>query len=568
MFSLEKFDKLSKAPIARKAVALASVGRSGEHVTAWSSKLARLDKHDQYQHAKSVLGELVIADIEESVRFGILEAMMPTIERLIMQMQNEYISNPQTSPREQKAYVDEVRSLYFLIILSYQSVAFATHKTLTEAASVAPKKNTNWFKKMTEGLGNVTKNGVGVDVIGESKKLHTLSVYRIMLSCYRLINDFALTYQKSPACLWRLMNGWYLKASTLGIVKTNVGKLGNYAECSIHKQYLYSCIASFINLFAYRRADIVNMFKLLPQWAERVETTFEAQSHFRVFVNLQGETSPELITPFASINPYSNDHVCLFFDVRQLFEHLKSLEHDEDAKNSFEARLAGMVMLAFNRHLEQPSTKITNRSAYMLTGFGAIYREIAGERSFDQIIAQSQLRTEFHPKRIFDATADSQKEQVQLIRRNDTGAQFIVGGFAQDDEEKVLSRPYLPVFGLFAMMSLRSDNTHPWRLGIVHWAESKEDSVEVDGRFLGRILSVCGIRLSTRDMRSQDFVQAFLVSGDQLNQQTTLVLPRYHFKEGDLVILRVADKETTLRLEKNVLSADDIEQYQIVRLSS
>lgn len=568
MFSLEKFDKLSRAPIAKKAVALASVGRSGEQVEAWLSRLIRMDKHEQYQYAKGVLGELVLADIEESVRFGILEAIMPAIDRLIIQTQNEYISNPQTSPREQKAYVDEVRSLYFLVILSYQAIAFATHKTLTEEASVAPKKNANWFKKMTEGLGNVTKNGIGADVANEPKRLHVLSVYRIMLTCYRLINDFALTYQKSPTSLWRLMNGWYLKSAVLGIAKTNVGKLGNYANCSIHKQYLYSCLASFVNLFAYRRADIVSMFKILPQWAEQVETTLEAQSHFRIFVNLQGETSPELITPFASINPYSSDHVCLFFDVRKLFEHLKRLERDEDAKNSFEARLAGMVLLAFNRQLEQPATKLTNRTAYMLTGFGAIYKEIAGGRPFEQIIAKSQLRTEFHPKRIFDATDDSHKEQVQLIRRSDTGAQFIVGGFINDDEEKVLSRPYLPVFSLFAMMSPRSDNTHPWRLGIVHWAESKEDSVEVDGRFLGRILSVCGIRLNTRGMRSQDFVQALLVAGDQLNQQTTLILPRYHFKEGDLVILRVADKETLLRLEKNVLSADDIEQYQIVRLSS
>lgn len=567
MFSLEKFDKLSRAPIARKAVALASVGRSGEQVELWLSRLVRIDRHEQYQHVKSLLGELIIADIEESVRFRILEAIIPTVERLIIQTQNEYINNPQTSPREQKACVDEVRSLYFLVILSYQSVAFATHQALTEEASVVPK-NTNWLKKMTENLGNVTKNGISIDMVGEPKKLHTLSVYRIMLSCYRLINDFALTYQKSPACLWRLMNGWYLKASMLGIVKTNVGKLGNYAECSIHKQYLYSCLASFINLFAYRRADIVSMFKLLPQWAERVETSFDAQSHYRVFVNLQGKTSPELITPLASINPYSNDHVCLFFDVRKLFDHLKHLKHDEDTKNSFEARLAGMVLLAFNRQMEQPSTKLTSRVAYMLTGFGAIYKEIAGGRSFNQVIAQNQLRTEFHPKRIFDVTADSHKEQVQLIRRNDSVVQFVVGEFANDDEEQVLSRPYLPVFGLFAMMSPRSDNAHPWRLGIVHWAESKEDSVEVDGRFLGRILSVCGIRLSSRGMRSQDFVQAFLVSGDQLNQQTTLVLPRYHFKEGDLVILRVADKETTLRLEKNVLSADDIEQYQIVRLSS
>lgn len=116
------------------------------------------------------------------------------------------------------------------------------------------------------------------------------------------------------------------------------------------------------------------------------------------------------------------------------------------------------------------------------------------------------------------------------------------------------------------MKSALSQNKHPWRIGIIHWAETKDNKILADGRFLGRLLTACGVRLSSNDMRSQDFIQGLLVAGDGLNQQTTLVMPKYHFRAGDTIVLKVSEKQTTLRLEKNLLSTDDFEQYEIVRL--
>lgn len=567
MCTLEKFDKLCVAPIPKKQIALQTVDKHGKLSASWVAGLPYFEKHEQYRQVKVVLGELIIADIAEEERLSILESLVGVVERLSAQMQAEYINNPQNSFAEQKIYVDEVRSLYFLTILAYQSVAFVMHKRLEGQPVDSQKSNGGWFKKMTGLSANMG------GIVSNDKRHYALAVYRIMTFCSKLLAEFALTYQKSPSSLWRVMNGWYLKSALLGVDKLEVGKSNASTTGSIHQQYLYSCLLSFANLFAYRRPDILNICRLLPAWANHVKTTFNAESHFRVFVNLQSDTPPELITPFASINPYGHNHVCLFFDVGKLFAYLKSLEREEavglDGKRIFESRLAKMVLLAFHRQVEQPTTKALGQSAYMMAGFGEIYQEMSHGRSFNQIIAQSQLPTEHHPKRVFGSCHDFQKEHVKLISRSDAGARFLVGSMGEsEDGEQMLTRPYLPVFGLFAMMSPRSKNKHPWRLGIVHWAEPKEDHVEVDGRFLGRILSVCGVRLHARDMRSQDFVQAMLLAGDELNQQTTLILPRYHFKERDVVVLRVDDKETLLRLEENLLSTDDIEQYQIVRLAS
>ncbi|MDO4427317.1 MAG: hypothetical protein Q4B88_04240 [Moraxella sp.] len=576
MLTLENFEKLSLSPVATKPVALQMIGEKGEKLAGWAASLPLKDKHEQYRQVKSVLGELIVADIDDELRFTMLETVIAVMGKLVSQMHAEYINNPQSPPHEQKACVEEVRSLYMLSILAYQGIAFRSHKAMSaeglpEAASTDNKtKKTSWLSKITGNFsGNVVRNGISLDVVSGSKRLFVLSTHRVMIKCYKLLMEFALTYQKVPSSLWWIMNSWYLKAAVAGVDKLSVDKLLTGApECSIYRQYLQSCLASTVNLFAYRRHDILNIFKILPDWVAYVKTTFTADSTLRLFVNLQANTPPEMITPYASINPYSSDYVCLFFDPAVLFEHLQKVERgEEEGISVFEKRLASIVLMTFKRHLEQSGEgRVRNQSAEVLAGFGAVFKEIAAGKNFAQVITQSKLPEPYLPKRSFEGVI-TQKEAVKLIRRSETGAQFLMGASAENDDEAVLSRPYLPVFGLFAMKSLQSTNKHPWRLGIVHWSQSTDEHIEVDGRFLGRLLSVCGIRLNGRDMRSKDFVPALLVAGDGLNQQTTLILPKYHFKEGDTVILRVEQKETTLRLEQNLLATDDIEQYQIVRLT-
>lgn len=575
MLTLEKFERLCVAPIATKTVALQTIGSSGELTSAWLSRLPYLDKHEQYRQVKNVLSELVSADINDETRLNILEATIGAIERLIVQFHQEYIGNPQSPLCEQRTCVEEVRSMLFLLILCYQGIAFRSHQILN-SETVAPSttaKKASWLDKLKGNLGAVVKNGVSADATSGTKRLYILSVYRIMNCGHKLLLEFALTYEKSPSSLWRVMNGWFLKSAMLGVDKQCVSKLNSeLSECCIYQQYIQSCVASFTNLFAYRRPDILNIFKLVPVWAKYVKTTFTPDSHLKAFVNLQAGTALEMITPYASINPYSNEHVCLFFDGTELFAYLAKLETsaEGDNHNVFESRLAKMVLMAFYRQTKQSQEGRTrNQAAEILVGFGSIFKEIAEGRSFNQVIVQSKLPEAYCPQRTFDQNASTQTELVKLLRKNDSSVQFVltVNDDSDSDEQEVITHPLLPLFGLFAMKSQKSTNKHPWRLGIVHWAATKEGNIEVDGRFLGRLLSVCGVRLNGRDMRSKDFMQALLVAGDALNQQTTLVIPRYHFKEGDLVILRIDQKETSLRLEKLLLSTDDIEQYQIVRLS-
>lgn len=574
MLALETFERLSIAPVATKPVALQAIGQKGEFMSSWTARLAYMDKHEQYRQIKGVLSELIVAEMADELRLTLLEGVMSVVDRLVLALQQEYINNPQSPPIEQKTCIDEVRSLYFLLVLCYQGVMFRSYQVLNAGGVDATRnKKIGWMDKFKSGLsGSAVLSGMNVDWVSGDKRLFVLSVYWAMHLCYKLLMEYALTYQKAPKILWKLMNDWYLKSATLGADKVCVSKLANLSECSIHQQYLQSCLASFANLFSYRRPDILNGFKVIPIWAKYIKTTFQANGELRLFVNLQGDMPPEPITPYASINPYSSDYVCLFFEVKGLFDYLLGLESGEHSGTNgyavFEKRLAKMVLMAFHRQSDdQHEGRTRNQVAEILAGFGAIFKEMAG-RPFNQVITQSKLPDVYLPQIRIDEQTTLKKELVKLVRKNEVSVQFALNTDGENEVgDKVMNCPYLPIFGLFALKSQQSANRHPWRLGLVHWVDVKDDSVEVGGRFLGRVLSVCGVRLNGRDMRSKDFVQAFLVSGDELNQQTTLILPRYHFKEDDLVVLRIEQKETSLRLQKNLLSTDDFEQYEIVRLT-
>lgn len=570
MLTLQKFEKLIEAPLNTRSLTLSYIGQKGEHLLSWMTTLKRLDKHEQYRQTKTVLGELIVADMNDEERFLILCNMAALTDRLVAQMHAEYLNNPQNQNLEQKTYMDEVKSLHFLVILAFQGVAFRLYDYLSQEGlpKAAPTKK-SWLDKMTGGLSsNVVRNGVNINLIDKPKTMFTLSVYHIIATCYKLLFEYAIAYQKAPECIWKMLNDWYLKASVLGVERVDISKLSDLKACCINHQYLQCCAVSFANFFAYRRPDIINIFKIFGEWADKTKTTFTAQKHHRVFVNLQSAHPPELIGPNASINPYGADAVCLFFDMRELFEYLNALQENDSTlvqKTVFEARLAKMILLAFDREAQSTlfSSKAHNYLVDARLGFGCIFDQMSQGKSFKQIICQSKLPDEYKPKRIFEPTG--KQIQATLVRTSESGGKFRLP--KQDQaEDVVLSAPFLAVFSLFALKMPQTDSKHPWRLGIIHWVQDEEEGLVVDGKFLGRILSVCGIRLHTHDLRSKDFVQALLVAGDGLNQQTTLILPRYHFKAGDTVILRVEENQTTLRLEQNLLATDNIEQYQIVRL--
>lgn len=563
MITLQKFERLITAPLAQKSVALTYFDQTGVNLSTWATTLSIKPKHEQYTKLRTALSEVLVCDMCDGQKLVLMDELTVVVERLVRQMHADYVYEHQSLSDEQRSSIHEVRSLYFLMILAYRNIA-VRHQNAVVSAHGGGKK---WLNKIM----SAKKAGV----LTAERDVFIYAVHQFMVLYVKLLMEYALTYQKAPKVIWQEINTWYLTTLNLGVCHQNIQDFDkNYPKTSIHDRYMQACGASFGNFFAYRRQDILNAFKVLPLWVKYFKTTFDANPEFRVFVNLQGAEPPEVITPYASVNPYSDEHRCLFFDLEGFTQHIEQVSSGEyidgTAQSLFEMRFAKMVLLAFEQrasHERQGGGH--ERKAELLVGFASIFNEISGGQNLSNVIRERGLPADFHVKISASAIGTvAPKEIVKVSYKNEAVARFRFGEEGVDEKEETLpSRPLIHLYGLFALKSAVSTDKNPWRLGMAHWVEKSDNSVAVDGRFLGRVLMAVGIRLRKQDGRSQEFVHALLVDGDGLNEQSTLIMPRYHFKVGDYVVLRIDAKEMELRLECNLLTTDEIEQYQIVRLN-
>lgn len=563
MITLQKFEHLIRAPLAQKPITLTHFDQTGSDISTWATTLSTRPKCEQYNNIRTALSEVLVCNMCDGQKLLLMDELMVVIERIIGRMRADYIYEHQSLSDEQLSSVHEVRSLYFLMILIYRNIA-VRHQNSAVTENGSGKK---WLNKIIP-----TKKS---DVLIAGRDIFIYAVHQLMVLYVKLLMEYALTYQKAPKVIWQEVNGWYLNALNLQLCHEHMHNLNkNYPKTSIHDRYMQACGASFGNFFAYRRQDILNAFKVLPLWTKYFKTTFDASSEFRVFVNLQGFEPPEIITPYASVNPYSDEHRCLFFDLADFTRYIEQVSAGEyidgTAQSLFEMRFAKMVLLAFEqRSSHDRQDDRHERKAELLVGFASIFNEISGGQNLSTVIRERGLPADFHVKISASAIGMvAPKEMVKVSYKNEAVARFRFGAQGMDEKDEILSsRPLIHLYGLFALKSAISTNKNPWRLGMAHWVEKTNNSVAVDGRFLGRVLMVVGIRLRKQDGRSQEFIHALLVDGDELNEQSTLIMPRYHFKVGDYVVLRIDTKEMELRLERNLLTTDEIEQYQIVRLN-
>ncbi|WP_066804039.1 hypothetical protein [Moraxella oblonga] len=569
MITLEKFEQLVEANIVQKPVALAQIGAKGELLDEWVLSISNISKHQQYIQTKVLLSELLVAEMDDNLRLDIMVKLTPFVERIVGQLRVDYIYEHQVLSEDRQTSINEVRSLYFLMILVYKNVANRAFKQL-EKTFANDKPTSGWLSGL---LGNITGSS------NPHKATLVWAVYNMVSAYLNVLLEYALTYQRAPKVVWQQLNLWYLRATEGGVATTSMDKLIKKAPAdTICAQYRQACLTSFANFFAYRRQDIVNGFKVLPDWVKYVDITFEARPELKIFVNLHGNHPPEVITPYATVNPYSSEYRCLFIDITRLLAYLKEVQQGvfitSDVQTVFESRLAKMILIAIERRAEQDRTSRLGQQADFVVGVPSIFKEVSGGENLSSVIRQRALAPEYHAKPTIENIRP--KETVRVFSKNDNLARFIYkkpnsGDLLLDDvenvQDEVLMSSFLPVFGLFALKSHSSEHKNPWRLGVAHWVDRVAEGIEVDGRFLGRILVAGGVRLHRNDTRSLEFFHAFLIDGDELNQQSTLVVPRSHFKAGDFVLLRVDTKEIELRLERSLLTTEEIEQYEIVRLN-
>lgn len=581
------------------------IGPLGANVEQWTVSLAAKSEDEQIVQLEKTLSELILIDIPDPLRLKLMQPVFVAVERLVAQQHKRYQPEASAVSAEHLAAAEQVKSLYCMCILVFNGVIERLRLARTTQATT---ENTSWSRLRFLPTTKPSADGLA------------LAIYWSLLCYQKLLLEFAIAYQRLPPMFWQQLNRLYLLAVTEDIVRVDISRhpIARTA-INIHQIYSQICLFSLPNLSSYRRQDIIGIHRLLPKWTRYLKMNLVPQSKTRLFVNLQGDRGPEYLTPHTTINPYDEQQTCLFIELVPLLEFLENpgqLNVATKDMDTYEKRLITKTLDTLKQQYLKPQRRAAprinvNQNAILLTEFNRIHYHIAGNHSLGHLINQKDVANKYLPKyttRPNQSTKDM-AIKAQLLDQSLTGYRFRTNhdvdkiideslAEAVDKEDPIrqplslasdpqswliasrfetkkdlkteeISIPTLRVASLFAIQHESEQNKKNWKLGIVRWIEAVENGLEVGAQLLGVSITACGVRLDSNDGRSQDFVAALLIAGsDNLNTKASIMLPRYHFKEGDRIILRIYDKQTQLTLQKNILHSDDLDQYEIARVAS
>lgn len=594
MITLSEFQNYlsHKAPL--KQPSRMYVNGQEQQLLKWAASLPAQTEAQQAVQLEQILTELAVADLDDKQRLKLLSIVSCASDRLITSLHKHYNYELGAFSKEQLAYISQVESLYYLTILAYDSVI--KRKSLALKDQPSTTSGQGWRRFLT--------------LAKTSPLILAATIYQSLIIYQKLLYEQNISYQQTQSYVWAAFNELYHLACQVNVAHNNLSTQVVITHAlSIHDLYVQICLNSLLNVRAMRRPNMLLIQRLLPLWSTHVHATTEPQTETRIFVDLQSDSPPEYLTAHSAINPYEEHHRCLFIDLEPLTAHLHQRKQDlVDSNNAaIEYQLVNKMLMAINhryvdRQMAMPTKYNSKQRATIVEGFNNIHYEVAGMHSLMSVIAAQALPSEQLPR--YDTQPKKDTENVTLDVENfdsaDTTSQFrtlhllptedltqrqtaideraekqsshldksIVTDVDTHIIDKLNTAP--PPLRLMSLLLLRHPNNSSqlkWSMGMVRWLSFENRHIEVEWQVFGHVLTACALRLDIRDHRSQCFLPAFMIAGDiELQTEFTIIVPPYHFKSNDKVMLRIDDKQKTLCLQQCLINSEEFSQYKVIQI--
>lgn len=593
------------------------VENSIQQLLQWAASLTMLPEDEQFNEIETILAELQSKPIVDALRLKLMDIVIGAANQLIASLRGHYIHESGPLSAEQLLMVEQVKSLYQQMLPIFDGVIERERRLAIQAAnnpaeSKSPKRSNasvwGWFKPSTEN---------------DQPLVLACAIYHALAIHQKLHYEFALCYQKIPAESWQAIHHLYSEACRFEVTHVNLSmQMVIKTAINIHQLYCQICLHSLLNVIAMRRPSMLLIQRLLPEWASHINASFAPQSATRIFVDLNSHNPPEYVSTASSINPYSDGHCCLFIELEPLAEYLRLRQNTLLLMNTnlTEYRLVTKILMAIShryldRSIKAPSKYSPKTRATIVTRFNDIHFHAAGKQALMDLIALHDLSLDYLPQ--YDTApkkdAENHSFEVEILNHQGAMSQFRtlrlltvqdVAAFeqlvtkknrnqnliapitpplnqifepisldeAQAGEEAVLEKflatapPHLQIMNLFL---LTEHNASPPAnaLGLIRWLSLEDEFIEAEAQILGHSPTACALRVDERDSRKQNFVPALLLAAEEaLGTNCSLLVPSYHFKAGDKVVIRLNDKQKTLRLQEVILSTEEFTQFEVIRL--
>lgn len=583
----------------------------------WAAGLPMLAEDEQFIEIEKIVVKLQSSEMDDSLRLKLMDIVIGAAGQLIANLRGHYIHESGPLSAEQLSMVDKVKSLHEQMLPIFEGVIEREQRLAIQAANMpdkarSPKRSNpsvwGWLKPVADD---------SQPLVLACAIYHALAVYQ------KLHYELALCYQKVPSSSWKSIHYLYAEACRFEVTHVNLSVLMMIKTAiNIHQLYCQICLHSLLNVLAMRRPSMLLIQRLLPEWASHITASFAPQSATRVFIDLNSSKPPEYVSTASSINPYSDGHWCLFIELEPLADYLRLRQNTLLLMNTnlTEYRLVTKVLMAIthrylSRSIKAPTKYSPKTRATLVTHFNDIHFYAAGNQALMDLIALHDLSIDYLPQ--YDTApkkeAESSSFEVEVLdhqgalshfrtlrlltvqdvaafdqlmnkksQRQDAPRSPIVPPLnqifepisledAQENDTVVLEKflatapPHLQIMNLFLLKEHGSSQSSS-ALGVIRWLSLEDEFIEVEAQILGHSPTACALRIDERDSRNQNFVPALLLAAEAaLDTDCSLLVPSYHFKSGDKVVIRLNDKQKTLRLQEVILSTEEFAQFKVIR---
>lgn len=484
-----------------------------QQLLKWAALLPLKTEAQQAEQLEKIFAELAVADLEDKLRLKLISIVITASDRLIATLRKNYIYETGSFTASQLSDMAQVKSLYYSSILVYDSIIRRESFPLDSPLQYAPSNN-QWKRYFTFAK--------------TQPFILAVAIYQSLLIYQKLLNESAISYQKPPASLWSALNQLYYLASQrdLSDIDLSSALITRHAD-NIHQLYCQICLHSLLNVRAMRRSSILQVQRLLPEWSEHITATIDPQTGTRIFIDVRSDHPPTYLTPYSTINPYDEQHDCLFIELASLVSHLQARTQilADDSNNTVEYCLVTKVLMAITYRYIQPQLTIPTKYspkqyATVVTGFNDIHYHVAGAQSLMSLIAVQKLSHDQHPRydtsphkhavskvlevEVFDGTDISShfrmlrllpiadKVNVPVSKQGKSSLpsaclktnsdQQAEAAKSTDNDHFTTAPPSLRLMNLFLLCRSDTDSTKPikpsWSMGIVRWLDLDNQSID------------------------------------------------------------------------------------------
>lgn len=537
---------------------LSLVETSKTGLREWLANLSLLNLGDTARQLYITLKELSQLQVEEAVRFELIEILRPSVHTVIASLTKHYFSQNLSLDQRAQRIATLVEEMRVYLIMIYDTIALNCYQKL---------------QSQSFGLFNIKNKKNLLELTANSS-------HRALTELTGLLYELQALYLSVPTGLWKKTHFIYQRALQLHLTQLDIEDKTNpiVSNSTIKRAYGRMIILGVSNSNKLRQSEIKAIYQSSILWSSLINLDVLETPYHLFVIDLTQDRPP------VYINQKTKDSTAsLFVNVQPLLLHFKNLmeQYPQYLHPSEQKQFSTALKVHLVNNFSTPSERIHTRHPYegkveIAFGLLGIHYHLSSGKTFEDIINLHRdylLTSDTEMKGLFGQvdyegdidfpTQNAQKKTEALAELSELYECNIInispGGYClrwQGESPTTLRT------GELVVICEPSDNV--WHIGLIRWVKQIPiKTIEFGIEIISSRAKICGIRASNRGDAIDSFKRAILLPEIQsLNRPATLITQAFAFHANQRVIIRYGNEEIKALLKKEYLITQSFIQFE------